>query len=312
MTDGPTPMQPAGRRYWGKYRGKVVDNVDPLAMGRLLIEVPQVAATAVNWAMPCVPYAGFQVGFFAMPEIGANVWVEFEGGNPDSPIWTGCFWDEGEAPIPFSSDPLYKVWKTPGNMLLLDDTPAAGGATLMSEPPAVDEIVTLKFSSEGVLLTAPPAVLEMSIETGITMTFPPGVISMLEEEVSIVIPASDITLTEEGVVITSPDISLDAEAAVEIETPAMDVTVAATEWAGDINLTGAMEVEGDVNVAGAVEVEGNVEVVGAMEIQGEHNILGASQVEGDVNIAGAVQIEGGLVVAGVILEDGMPVMVIPI
>jgi len=38
------------------------------------------------------------VGLFFLPPKGANVWVEFEGGDPDYPIWSGCFWSDGEVP----------------------------------------------------------------------------------------------------------------------------------------------------------------------------------------------------------------------
>ncbi|HEX6229566.1 MAG TPA: phage baseplate assembly protein V, partial [Solirubrobacterales bacterium] len=70
--------------YFGKYRGTVEQNLDPLQQGRLQVKVPAVLGDGtLSWAMPCVPYAGSQVGFYAVPPIGANVWVEFEGGDPD-------------------------------------------------------------------------------------------------------------------------------------------------------------------------------------------------------------------------------------
>ena len=54
-----------------------------------------------GWALPAVPYAGDGVGFFMIPPIGASVWIEFEHGDPDYPIWTGCFWaDAGPAAGP--------------------------------------------------------------------------------------------------------------------------------------------------------------------------------------------------------------------
>lgn len=84
--------------YLGKYRGKVVNNIDPLMLGRLIVLVPAVSEFPLSWAMPCTPYAGRNVGFFALPPIAANVWVEFEGGDPTFPIWTGCFWSDGEVP----------------------------------------------------------------------------------------------------------------------------------------------------------------------------------------------------------------------
>jgi uncharacterized protein involved in type VI secretion and phage assembly len=80
-------------KFYGKYRGTVVNNVDPQQIGRIQAIVPDVSNIMLSsWAMPCVPVAGIQTGMFAVPPIGAGVWVEFEQGDPDYPIWTGCFW----------------------------------------------------------------------------------------------------------------------------------------------------------------------------------------------------------------------------
>lgn len=84
--------------HYGKYRGKVVNNVDPLQQGRIIPLVPAISELPLSWALPCSPYAGRNVGFFALPPIGANVWIEFEGGDPNYPIWTGGFWAKGEVP----------------------------------------------------------------------------------------------------------------------------------------------------------------------------------------------------------------------
>lgn len=80
-------------KYYGKYRGIVVNNIDPEQRGRIQVIVPDVSTVIpTTWAMPCVPVAGMQMGFFAVPLIGAGVWVEFEQGDPDYPIWVGCFY----------------------------------------------------------------------------------------------------------------------------------------------------------------------------------------------------------------------------
>lgn len=87
------------KQYFGKFRGKVENNIDPEQRGRIQVSVPSVLGSSnLNWALPCTPYAGDGVGFFAVPPVGANVWVEFEGGNLDHPIWVGGFWGLGEAP----------------------------------------------------------------------------------------------------------------------------------------------------------------------------------------------------------------------
>jgi uncharacterized protein involved in type VI secretion and phage assembly len=80
-------------KFYGKYRGMVMNNIDPMQIGRLQVQVPDVTGLApATWAMPCLPMAGIQNGMFVVPIIGSGVWVEFEQGDIDHPIWVGCFW----------------------------------------------------------------------------------------------------------------------------------------------------------------------------------------------------------------------------
>lgn len=117
-------------KFFGKYRGKVENNVDPMQLGRVQVSVPAVLGDgSMSWAMPCVPYAGPGVGFFAIPPVDANVWVEFEGGDPDYPIWSGCFWGVGEVPaLPAIAE--MKVLKTDVGTITLNDLPGVGGITI--------------------------------------------------------------------------------------------------------------------------------------------------------------------------------------
>lgn len=87
-------------RYFGKYRGTVTDNQDPKGIGRIRASVPGLLGDDVEcgWAWPCLPYAGPGVGSFLIPPVGSGVWIEFEAGDLDSPIWSGCWWAESEAP----------------------------------------------------------------------------------------------------------------------------------------------------------------------------------------------------------------------
>lgn len=85
-------------RFFGLYRGQVVSNLDPIQGGRLRVLVPDVfGEDEQRWAMPCSPYPDPRAGFH-LPSDGANVWVAFEGGDPDAPIWVGCFWAYGVVP----------------------------------------------------------------------------------------------------------------------------------------------------------------------------------------------------------------------
>jgi len=130
-------------RYYGKYRGTVIENIDPEQIGRVLVEVPDVLGlTPSSWAMPCVPAAGIQAGVFVIPPIGSQVWVEFEQGDPDYPIWTGGFWGlVAEVPVFATAPPAIPpgqniVMQTTGqNMVMVSDAPpttVTGGIVLKS------------------------------------------------------------------------------------------------------------------------------------------------------------------------------------
>lgn len=124
-----------GQRFFGKYRGEVVDNADPVSRGRVQVRCPAVMGDKPIWALPCVPYAGDQLGLFALPPVGTSVWVEFEAGDLSLPIWAGCFWKDGEIP---SGDAVEGIafLRTPGATLRIDndngtiEIEASGGAKI--------------------------------------------------------------------------------------------------------------------------------------------------------------------------------------
>lgn len=113
-------IEEAEHRRYGKYRGYVVTNQDPELLGSIEVSVPAVLGETRVWALPCVPYAGKDVGFFAIPPVGAGVWVEFEGGNINYPIWTGCFWAKGEIDGA-DADPGVFFWRTPAGFIRLKE-----------------------------------------------------------------------------------------------------------------------------------------------------------------------------------------------
>jgi hypothetical protein len=129
------------RRFFGKYRGTVINNVDPQKMGRIMVSVPDVSGISPStWAMPCVPVLGMQMGLFTVPQIGSGVWVEFEQGNPDYPVWSGCFAGSA-ADIPAAAQPIVPpisgitLQTTLQNSLVVSDlppTPVTGGIVLRS------------------------------------------------------------------------------------------------------------------------------------------------------------------------------------
>lgn len=154
-----TLMHWARTHFFGKYRGKVVDTNDPLGKGRLKVQVPSVFGQDTSvWAMPCVPYAGDQVGFKSFPPVDTNVWVEFEGGDISYPVWTGFFWGDGEMPSEAGTDDNVKLWKTGTVTIQIDDQAGeivistTGGATLTMASDIKGEVgsSTLTIDTSGV------------------------------------------------------------------------------------------------------------------------------------------------------------------
>jgi uncharacterized protein involved in type VI secretion and phage assembly len=106
-------------RFFGKYRGSVTD-IDASTL-RIKAMVPAVLADQpTGWCRACVPYAGPNVGLAFLPEIGAGVWIEFEGGDVSYPIWSGCYWRDGEQPSDAAAATKAIVTKS-GHKILLDD-----------------------------------------------------------------------------------------------------------------------------------------------------------------------------------------------
>jgi uncharacterized protein involved in type VI secretion and phage assembly len=136
-----------GNRYYGIYRGTVVNNVDPMMMGRIMAIVPDVGGvTPSTWAMPCVPMAGKQMGAFFVPQIGAGVWVQFEGGDPDYPVWTGGWWGNA-AEVPALAlagppgDPNIVLQTTLQNTLVISDLPGPTGGIMLKSTTGATIIV---------------------------------------------------------------------------------------------------------------------------------------------------------------------------
>lgn len=184
--------------FFGKYRGRVENNIDPMQLGRIQVSVPTIFGDGrLSWAMPCSPFAGNGVGFFALPPMGANVWVEFEAGDPDYPIWSGCFWGLGEVPARPAVEQM-KVFKTAGITMTLSDLPGAGGFTLEVGPPAVTVPLKMVFNSAGIEINSPPGSIKLT-SSGIEINSPPGSIKLTPTGIEINNPPGSIKLMPAGV-----------------------------------------------------------------------------------------------------------------
>jgi uncharacterized protein involved in type VI secretion and phage assembly len=151
-------VQKVERRFYGKYRGLVVENADPEKLGRLKLSVPSVLGNDVvtGWAMPCVPYGGdANQGFLFIPEVGAGVWVEFEEGDLEFPIWVGTFWSKpgGDSELPKPNKPdgeeQDSVQDTPTSKIIKTKQ----GHTIQLEDKDGEEMVTIVEATNGQVIT---------------------------------------------------------------------------------------------------------------------------------------------------------------
>jgi uncharacterized protein involved in type VI secretion and phage assembly len=153
-------------QFLGKYRGTVASNQDPENRGRLIVLVPDVSNVQLStFALPCAHFAGSQAGFFSTPPVGSNVWVEFEQGDSDYPIWSGCFWGSAaEVPTQATSAPpgvqsivLQSVGQ---NMLMISDAPGPTGGILLKSSSGAsiainDTGITISNGQATILIAGP-------------------------------------------------------------------------------------------------------------------------------------------------------------
>lgn len=194
-------------QFFGKYRGKVTDNKDPLNLGRIQVSVSAVYGEGRNsWALPSTPYAGNDIGLFMVPPVGTNIWVEFEGGDPDYPIWSGCFWGDRELPqqAQVQEPEKVQVFRTQGVTLTVSREDNTKGITLEVENPVVEKPLKLIYNPDGIelnhnntmtakLLTEED-IIELKNGDRTTVTLMADSIQLLERNIEVKLTDSSIEL----------------------------------------------------------------------------------------------------------------------
>jgi uncharacterized protein involved in type VI secretion and phage assembly len=159
-------------KYYGKYRGAVLNNIDPMQLNRLQVQVPDIAGVfPATWAMPCVPVAGIQNGMVALPLIGSGVWIEFEQGDPDYPIWVGCFWGSAaEVPVLAHATP-------PGLSAITLQTPLQNGLTVSDLPGPTGGIMLKSTTGATLIVNDTGIYIQNGKGASIVMTGPSVIIN---------------------------------------------------------------------------------------------------------------------------------------
>jgi Type VI secretion system/phage-baseplate injector OB domain len=292
----PQPIQATSNRFFGKYRGIVAANNDTQALGRIQATLPAFQGMLTNWALPCVPYAGLNVGFFAMPPIGASVWIEFEGGNPNYPVWSGCFWEVNDIPSDLQSlnsqnMSQVKFLKTETITLILNDTDQnQGGVTLKVVSPALQTPITVTMDNNGVKVLCGVSTALLDPNNGITLTVQQGPNDANPTQV--MLQLQSIQATSNAVTGTAQEGLTLNGGTVDIESKG-DATVKA---AGQITASGGTQATFQGGTSATLTAGGAITVDAG---PGEVTVNGSAVTispEGDVTIdtAGAVNITAGL------------------
>jgi hypothetical protein len=154
------------KTFFGKYRGTVENPVDLQGLGRVQVSVPDVLGRGkLDWAMPAAPYAGKGLGFFAIPPKGASVWVEFERGDPDYPIWSGCFWAAGEEPAGKGPTAIFKtLLLTDKASLQIDNNPLAPSFSLEVEVGGAAGTAKIEAGPAGMTISCAGNTIELAAD----------------------------------------------------------------------------------------------------------------------------------------------------
>lgn len=224
-------------KFYGKYRGKVAYTKDPLNLGRIQVEVPRpFDENRLMWAMPCVPYAGKDVGWFTVPPVGSNVWVEFEAGNPDYPIWSGCFWGVGELPEPvrdLAEPEQVQLFKTDGITCIFSKLNGKKALSVEVKTPVVERPLKAVFNADGIeinnndetVVKIKAQTIEIDNRSTSTLTLATDNIQLKEKTVEIKLTGTAIEET------VSPSVLKITASAIEAQTPPSTVKLTIGEIA---------------------------------------------------------------------------------
>jgi hypothetical protein len=178
------------KQYFGKYRGTVANNVDPMLMGRVQVSVPTVLGSgSLSWAMPCVPYAGPGVG------------------DPDFPIWAGCFWGLASDVPASGALATTKMLKTDCVELTVNDLQGGGGVTLKIESPAVSTPISLTMDSNGVELKLDPSKLTLTVN-GIELSNSPSTLKLEASAIEAVCSSAKVKIEASSIEIANSPASV--------------------------------------------------------------------------------------------------------
>jgi hypothetical protein len=221
------PAPRSGERWYGKYSGEVGGNEDPQKQGRVQVKVPTIFGADLQvWARPCFAY-----GHFFVPPVGAKVWVEFEAGDPQYPIWSGAWYPQANTPEESRvTPPDNRVIQTAsGHTIELNDTSDSPKITIRHKDNsfvAIDDkgsVVVANKNGSTLYLNADQGEVSLFSEHGHMLSMKSGGIAIINKD------QTSLDITGDTVRITAANIILDG-GKVSLGTGASEATLLATQF----------------------------------------------------------------------------------
>ena len=195
-------------KYYGVFTGQVINPVDPLMLGRVQIRLPFIDSVDLQpWARIAVPFAGPLHGHYFIPNVGDEVLVAFEHGDPRAPYILGSLWTAMSPPPLPSPLPQIRLIKTlVGNQIMFTEVPPG----IIIQVMATGQ--TISITPAGIQILSGANLVSLGPPTG-----PPAV--------QVASGGNVINMTPDGVTVTgTPNLNLTASGVVNINAPAINIT----------------------------------------------------------------------------------------
>lgn len=192
------------RKFYGVTVGRVINPLDPLTLGRVQVQLPQLDDIELSpWARVATPMAGIMHGHYFIPNIGDQVLVAFENGELSAPYILGSLWSAmSPPPLPSPVPQIRTIRTLVGNQIVFTEAPPT--VTIQSGP------------TPPVTIPAPP-----------TPAGPPTVI-LSPAGIQILFGLNIINMTPDGITITgTPNLNLVATGAITLTAPNVTINGAA-------------------------------------------------------------------------------------
>lgn len=195
-------------KFYGKYDGTVIDIADEQMLGRIMVKVPSVFGPDMTVrARPC-----FSPGHFFVPPIDSHVWIEFEAGDPQYPLWVGIWYPQGTSPPEAQVDPpQHRVIHTPsGHIVEISDEDGAETITIKHKQNAfvaIDENGSVTIANKNgayVFLNAADEEATITAQQGHVITMTASGVALVNKD------GTAVDLTGDTARITAAKIILDA------------------------------------------------------------------------------------------------------